>query len=84
MTEDELHAEAHLNAEYEVREALHATFYDENLHVCRAEVLLNLLEDEFMQMDDSDDVSFVLFRMAALAVQRNQQDAQIFDTVGSA
>lgn len=84
MTEDELHAEAHLNAEYEVREALHATFYDENLRSCRAEVLLNLLEDEFMQMDDSDDVSFVLFRMAALAVQRNQQDAQIFDTVGSA
>lgn len=84
MTEDELHAEAHLNAEYEVREALHATFYDENLRSCRAEVLLNLLEDEFMQMDDSNDVSFVLFRMAALAVQRNQQDAQIFDTVGSA
>ena len=84
MTEDELHAEAHLNAEYEVREALHATFYDENLRVCRAEVLLNLLEDEFMQMDDSDDVSFVLFRMVALAMQRNQQDTHLFDTAGSA
>lgn len=84
MTEDELHNEAHLNAEHEVREVLNATFYDENLRCCRADVLLNVLEDEFMQMDDSDDVSFVLFRMVALALQRNQQDAQIFDTVGSA
>lgn len=29
MTEEELHAEAHLNAEHDVREALYATFYDD-------------------------------------------------------
>ena len=84
MTEEELHAEAHLNAEHDVREALYATFYDERLHGCRAAVLIEVLADEFMQMDNVDDIADVIRSLIEMVMIRNKQDAGIMSTAGSA
>lgn len=84
MTEEELHNEAHLNAEHEVREVLHATFYDERLRGCRAAVLIEVLADEFMQMDNVDDIADVIRSLIEMVMVRNQQDTHLFDTAGSA
>lgn len=84
MTEEELHNEAHLNAEYEVREVLHATFYDERLRGCRAAVLIEVLADEFMQMDNVEEVSAVVVSLLEMIMLRNEQDTPLMDTAGSA
>ena len=84
MTEEELHNEAHLNAEYEVREVLHATFYDERLHACRAAVLIEVLTDEFLQMDNVEEVSAVVVSLLEMIMFRNEQDTPLMDTAGSA
>ena len=84
MTEEELHNEAHLNAEYEVREVLHATFYDERLRGCRAAVLIEVLTDEFLQMDNVEEVSAVVVSLLEMIMLRNEQDTPLMDTAGSA
>lgn len=84
MTEEELHAEAHLNAEHEVREVLHATFYDERLRGCRAAVLIEVLTDEFLQMDNVEEVSAVVVSLLEMIMLRNEQDTPLMDTAGSA
>lgn len=84
MTDEELHAEAHLNAEHDVREALYATFHDDRLHSCRVEVLLEVLNDEFLQMDDIEEVSAVVYSLMALIMRRSEQDGALLAAEGSA
>lgn len=84
MTEDELHEEAHLNAEYEVQEVLRATFFDEDLHACRALVLVNVLAEEVLAMDDVEEVADVLGLLGRLIGTRMMQDRDILNTEGSA
>lgn len=84
MTEDELHEEAHHNAEYEVREVLRSTFFDEGLHACRALVLVNVLAEELLAIDDVEDVSEVLGLIGTLIGTRMMQDREILNTEGSA
>lgn len=84
MTEEELHNEAHINAEHDVREALYATFYGEEVGACRAAVLLEVLKDEFMQLSEEGDILGVIYAMLEMVRGRDEQDNPLFYTVGSA
>lgn len=84
MTEEELHAEAHLNAEHDVREALYATFYGEDRAACRAAVLIEVLNDEFMQLDDEGEIIGVIYSLLEMVRGRDEQDNPLFYTAGSA
>ena len=84
MTDDELHEEAHLNAEYEVQEVLRATFFDEERRACRALVLVNVLAEEVLAMDDVEEVADVLGLLGRLIGTRMMQDREILNTEGSA
>lgn len=84
MTEEELHEEAHLNAEHDVREALYATFHAEELSACRAAVLIEVLKDEFMQLSEEGDILGVVFELLEMVRMRDMQDNPLFHTVGSA
>lgn len=84
MTDDELHEEAHLNAEYEVQEVLRATFFDEERRACRALVLVNVLAEELLAMDDVEEVSDVLSLIGHMVGTRMMQDREILNTEGSA
>lgn len=84
MTDDELHQEAHHNAEYEVQEVLRATFFDEERRACRALVLVNVLAEEVLAMDDVEEVADVLGLLGRLIGTRMMQDREILNTEGSA
>ena len=84
MTEDELHEEAHHNAEYEVQEVLRSTFFDEERRACRALVLINVLAEEVLAMDDVEEVSEILGLLGSLIGARMMQDRDILNTEGSA
>lgn len=83
MTEEELHAEAHANAEFEIGQILRTTF-SSGRRSCRADVLLKLLSEELMAMDDVEDVGDVVYAMTELVLARAEQDSAIFDTQGNA
>ena len=84
MTEEELHNEAHLNAEHDVRSALYATFHDERLNACRAAVLIEVLRDEFMQIDDIEDVSGIVYSLGQMIMLRAELDGAMLAAEGSA
>lgn len=83
MTEDELHDEAHANADFEIRRVLTSTF-DDSHRSCRAAVLFTVFADEVMLLDDAEDVGDLFSAMAALILERSMKDGALFRTAGSA
>lgn len=84
MTEEELHNEAHLNAEHDVRAALYATFHDERLYACRSAVLIEVLRDEFMRIDDLEEVSGIVYLLGQIIMLRAELDGAMLAAEGSA
>ena len=83
MTEDELHDEAHENAEFEIEQILFTTFEDFR-RTCRIAVLIRVLGNEFMALDDVEDVSEIVSMLGQLVLDRAVADRQMLGTVGSA
>lgn len=83
MTEDERHDRSHARAEQEIGDILWDIFADSE-RICRATVLLKLLHDEFMAMDDAEDVADIVDAMTGLVLKRTFADQTLFDTAGHA
>ena len=84
MTEDELHEEAHLSAEHDVREALYATFHDDKRRACRVDVLIEVLGDEFLKLDDVEEVSAAIYSLSEMIMLRAEQDGAMLAVEGRA
>ena len=83
MTEDERHDRSHARAEEEIGDILWDIFADSE-RICRATVLLKLLHDEFMAMDDAEDVADNVEAMTGLVLKRTISDHALFNAAGHA
>lgn len=80
---DEEHDALHALIENEILETLDSGFPPAE-RMCRAALLLKLLHDEFMAMDDAEDVSDIVVAMTGLVMKRTISDHALFDTAGHA
>lgn len=78
LTDDE-HARRHSAVEEELAQLLEQTFPDEGL--CRAVTLISLLYNEFMTLEDADDVADALSDML---MRRAHSDLSLFAPMGNA
>lgn len=81
MTEDERHLDLHRSVEQDVRSILAAMFEEP---LCRVNVLLRLVYEEFMALDDADDVSEVAEDLLDIILSRAAHDIPLLKTMGSA
>ena len=78
LTDDE-HARRHSAVEEELAQLLEQTFPDEGL--CRAVTLISLRYNEFMTLEDADDVADALSDML---MRRAHSDLSLFAPMGNA
>lgn len=81
MTEDDQHDALHTWIEDDIRSTLAATFEDP---LCRADVLLKLVFEEYMSLDDTDDVAEMSEDIFNILAARALSDLTLFDVAGSA
>lgn len=79
--EDDPHLKLHAEIEDEIRSILTGTF-DNSL--CRTNVLLRIVYEEFMAMDDVEDVSELAEDLMDIILSRANADYTLFNTAGSA
>lgn len=84
MTEDELHDQLHDQTEDRLRALLLEVFPHRDANMCRTAVLLNPLHDEFMAMDEVEDVSETMADIGQLVLKRMLMDHNICNTQGRA
>ncbi len=81
LTDDE-HARRHSAVEEELAQLLEQTFPDEGL--CRAVTLISLLYNEFMALEDADDVADVADALSDMLMRRAHSDLSLFAPMGNA
>lgn len=79
-----MHAALHSQTEDRLRDMLLEAFPHREESMCRTAVLLNLLHDEFMAMDEVEDVGETIAAIARLVLKRTIMDHTLYDTQGSA
>ena len=79
--EEDPHLDLHSKVEDDVRSILTAMFEDP---LCRVNVLLRLVYEEFMALDDVDDVSEMAEDLMDIIMSRAVKDMTLFNTVGNA
>ena len=79
--EEDPHLKLHTKIEDDVRSILTAMFEDP---LCRVNVLLRLVYEEFMALDDVDDVSEMAEDLMDIIMSRAMKDMTLFNTVGNA
>lgn len=79
--EDDPHLDLHTEIEDEVRSILTGTFDDP---LCRANVLLRIFYEEFMALDDADDVAELAEDLSDILMSRTVSDLRLFAAVGRA
>lgn len=81
MTEDCTHDDLHAWLEDDIRSTLAATFDDP---LCRMNVLLKLVFEEYMALDDRDDVIETSEDIFEILAARALNDLNLFNHMGSA
>lgn len=83
MTDDDRHDQMHETAEDEIQTLLWGVFPNAE-RVCRAAVLIKLLHEEFMALDDADDVADIVDAIGHMVVARAYSDMTLFNPAGNA
>lgn len=79
--EEDPHLDLHTKIEDDVRSILTAMFENP---LCRVNVLLRLVYEEFMALNDVDDVSEMAEDLMDIIMSRAMKDMTLFNTVGNA
>lgn len=79
--EEDPHLDLHTKIEDDVRSILSAMFEDP---LCRVNVLLRLVYEEFMALEDVDDVSEMAEDLMDIIMSRAVRDMTLLNPVGSA
>lgn len=79
--EEDPHLDLHTKIEDDVRSILSAMFEDP---LCRVNVLLRLVYEEFMALEDVDDVSEMAEDLMDIIMSRAVHDMTLLNPVGSA
>lgn len=79
--EEDPHLDLHTKIEDDVRSILSAMFEDP---LCRVNVLLRLVYEEFMALEDVDDVSDMAEDLMDIIMSRAVRDMTLLNPVGNA
>ena len=79
--EEDPHLDLHTKIEDDVRSILSAMFEDP---LCRVNVLLRLVYEEFMALEDVDDVSEMAEDLMDIIMSRAVRDMTLLNPVGNA
>ena len=79
--EEDPHLDLHTKIEDDVRSILSAMFEDP---LCRVNVLLRLVYEEFMALEDVDDVSEMAEDLMDIIMSRAVHDMTLLNPVGNA
>ena len=79
--EEDPHLDLHTKIEDDVRSILTAMFEDP---LCRVNVLLHLVYEEFMALEDVDDVSEMAEDLMDIIMSRAVHDMTLLNPVGNA
>ena len=80
---DEEHDALHVMVENEILDTFDGVFGPDN-YMCRAVLLLKLLHDEFMLMENSEDVSAIAHGISGILLKRACSDVALFNSMGNA